>query len=182
MPTVARPGVTDALFDRPSALHGAAHVNRVIAIGERLIRETGLTRWEIPLWAAAYLHDLARRNDGVCEIHGKNAARHRFDELIPLFHAHGLKEEDFQAVKTAVTWHSRRQEIDTQLLKDSDGLDRWRLGSGEQVDPSYLRFPESLGLMTFSRNLCESTEENGITDLETIRKLAEASPTEPRWI
>ncbi len=40
------------------------------------------------------------------------------------------------------------------LLKDADGLDRVRLGD---LDPSYLRLPESLTMVDFAQRLFDDT-------------------------
>ena len=43
----------------------------------------------------------------------------------------------------------------TALLKDADGLDRVRLGD---LDPRYLRHPESKGMVDFAQTLFDATD------------------------
>ena len=63
------------LFWHPSTLHGQAHVTRVMVHAIRLIDATGQQHLGPQLWAAVFLHDLARPHDGVCHRHGADAAR-----------------------------------------------------------------------------------------------------------
>ena len=48
------------LFRHPSTLHGQAHVGRVLVHAFRLVAATGLVEETPRLWAAVYLHDIAR--------------------------------------------------------------------------------------------------------------------------
>jgi HD superfamily phosphodiesterase len=52
------------LFLHRSTLHGQAHVGRVMIHALRLIEATGFTECACALWAAVYLHDIARVHDG----------------------------------------------------------------------------------------------------------------------
>ena len=61
------------LFLHPSYLHGQAHVARVMIHALRLIEATGAEGEASRLWAAVYLHDIARRHDGSCKRHGADA-------------------------------------------------------------------------------------------------------------
>jgi hypothetical protein len=62
-----------SLFTHPSTLHGQAHVARVMVHAFRLIEATGWTEEAPRLWAAVYLHDIARTHDGLCFVHGTRA-------------------------------------------------------------------------------------------------------------
>ena len=55
------------LFLHPSRLHGQAHVTRVMVHAFRLIAATGFVEETARLWAAVYLHDIARLHDGVSD-------------------------------------------------------------------------------------------------------------------
>ncbi|MCU0725568.1 MAG: HD domain-containing protein [Planctomycetes bacterium] len=155
-----------ALFLLDSRKHGHRHAGRVIVLGCALLGRTG--RWpEGPrLWASAYLHDLARVDDGHDREHGARAAE-RLDslpEVLALFRRAGLGDADLAAVKFAVTHHVGRPEppMDhpygplTALLKDADGLDRVRL---EDLDVRLLRYPESPGLVPFAERLLAASRE-----------------------
>ena len=66
------------LFTHPSTLHGQAHVSRVMIHAFRLIEATGWREEASRLWAAVYLHDLARSHDGRCYRHGGDSIRATF--------------------------------------------------------------------------------------------------------
>jgi len=153
-----------ALFHHRSSLHGQEHVARVMVHAALLIGKTGVYEEAPRLWAAVYLHDLARTHDGVCHEHGRNAVHklHSHRELRALFARAGMQDADYPAICTAVTHHSIPKELDredphyrlTALLKDADGLDRVRLGD---LDPAYLRFPETPALIPFAQRLYDET-------------------------
>src|SRR3954466_10454211 len=71
---------TADLFHHVSTLHGQAHVARVLVHGFRLIDAIGWMEEAPRLWAAIYLHDIARTHDEYCEVHGRRA----MDALPPL--------------------------------------------------------------------------------------------------
>jgi len=152
------------LFLHSSTLHGQAHVGRVMVHALRLIGATGAVEETIRVWAAVYLHDIARRHDGVAPRHGAEACARLRDlpETLALLARAGLREEDVPAVEVAVTRHSNGEGRPgephlrlIQLLKDADGLDRVRLGD---LDPRYLRIPAARGMASFAEQLYEETD------------------------
>jgi hypothetical protein len=66
----------------------------------RLVRATGLAAEAPRLWAAVYLHDLARLHDGRCEDHGPEAVRLFADraDLRALFARAGVRDSDYPAI------------------------------------------------------------------------------------
>ena len=153
-------------FRHPSQLHGQAHVARVMVHAIRLAEATGQTATLGPrLWASVFLHDLARTHDGVCHVHGAHAAERLRQE--PALQARlaeaGLAAADYEAIEDAVTAHSAPKEVPRDhahwpliaLLKDADGLDRVRLGD---LDPRYLRHPETRGMIAFADELFLRTD------------------------
>ena len=156
-------------FWHRSTLHGQARVTRVIVHAIRLVEATGQNRLWPQLWASVFLHDLARTHDGVCHRHGADAARRLRNEpsLQARLAVGGLTIEDYPAVEAAVTAHSAPKEVSTThphwtliaLLKDADGLDRVRLGD---LDPIYLRHPESKRMAGFAHRLFDAT--NGVIE------------------
>ena len=154
-----------SLFTHASTLHGQAHVSRVMVHAFRLIAATGWAEEMPRLWAAVYVHDIARTHDGLCYRHGSDAMTKL--ETLPavrdLFARGGVMDEDYAMIRTAVVQHSLPKELDrahphwrlTALLKDADGLDRVRLGD---LDVRYLRHPEALGMVDFAESLFADTD------------------------
>ena len=131
----------------------------------RLIAATGWAEETSRLWAAVYLHDIARTHDGLCHRHGSDAMT-RFEtlsEVRDLFAQGGVAESDYPAIRTAVVHHCLPRELMrthphwrlTSLLKDADGLDRVRLGD---LDPRYLRNREAHDMVAFAASLFTETD------------------------
>jgi len=154
-----------SLFSHASTLHGQSHVSRVIVHAFRLIDATGWIEEAPRLWAAVYLHDLARTHDGVCYRHGGDAMKkfRALPEARALFVRGGVAADDYEAIKTAVVHHCLPQELDrthphyrlTSLLKDADALDRVRL---HDLDPRHFRNPEARRMVEFAHALFEETD------------------------
>lgn len=176
-----------ALFWHQSSLHGRAHVARVLVHAFRLIAATGFVEETSRLWASVYLHDIARRHDGVSRRHGADAWARLADlpEVRELFARGGVRDEDYPAIEAAVSGHSRGEPPPghphkrlMSLLKDADGLDRVRLGD---LDPAYLRHPEAVGMVAFAERLYRATDGAANSSpqlfdnlwLEVVRLLAE---------
>jgi len=181
------------LFLHRSTLHGQAHVGRVMIHALRLVEATGVVDDARTVWAAVYLHDVARTHDGKEPGHG--AAAWRRLETLPavrnLFERAGVREADLPAIQAAVTRHSRGEASEgsphqrvTDLLKDADGLDRVRLGD---LNPRALRTPEARAMVEFARRLYHRTNERCPLSsghfrhlwLETQRLLAEGTGPPP---
>ena len=147
-------------FRHPSRVHGQRHVARVMVHATRLIDATGLHTHANALWAAVFLHDLARTHDGVCHRHGADAWTRYEQEpwLQEAIEPARLSANDIDGVRTAVVAHCQWQEVPAEdphitlvkLLKDADGLDRVRI---HDLDVSYLRFPESREMEAFAWDL-----------------------------
>ena len=130
----------------------------------RLIAATGWVDEAPRLWAAVYLHDLARTHDGICHRHGADAMRklEKLPGVRALFARGGVRNDDYDAINTAVVYHCVSKELDsshphwrlTSLLKDADALDRVRLFD---LDPRYLRTIEARGMVVFAERLFERT-------------------------
>jgi len=153
-----------SLFAHQSTLHGQAHVARVMVHAFRLIEATGFTAETPRLWAAVYLHDIARTHDGTCHRHGADAWARltTLDNVRALFTRAGVTDGDDPAIEAAVTVHCTGEPPHDHphrrlmaLLKDADGLDRVRLGD---LDPRYFRHRETPGMVGFARRLFEETD------------------------
>jgi hypothetical protein len=152
-----------SLFRHPSFLHGQAHVARVMVHAFRLIKATDRHDLAPALWASVYIHDIARRHDGISRRHGADAWARlaELPDVRELFAKGGVKESDYPVIQTAVTEHCRREvPLDhphrelTALLKDADGLDRVRLWD---LDTSYLRHAEAVAMAPFAKRLYKQT-------------------------
>jgi len=152
------------LFAHQSTLHGQAHVARVMVHAFRLIAATGFTDETRRLWAAVYLHDLARTHDGTCHRHGRDAWARlaTLGGVRALFRRAGVADHDYPAIEAAGTVHSHGEPAADHphrrlmaLLKDADGLDRVRLGD---LDPRYFRHRETTGMVLFAEQLFEATD------------------------
>jgi hypothetical protein len=172
-------------FSHDSCVHGQAHVARVMVHAFRLLDATGLVAETSRVWAAVFIHDLARRHDDVCPRHGADAVRRL--RLWPALQAYlvagGTKPGDWPAIERAVTIHClpsthepARDHEDwplVALLKDADALDRVRLGD---LDPSYLRLPASKTMIPFAEALYQETDgrlPEGIGHFERLLAVAE---------
>jgi hypothetical protein len=155
----------EAYFDHHSYLHGISHTYRVMYHVLNIGRLAGLNH-EIKLaFCAAFIHDMARKHDGYCIDHGVWATKSKFPLFMKLFIETGVNTEGLRAIKLAVANHSIRHEIRKDhpfstivaLLKDADALDRIRIGENN-LKPEYLRFPVSLTLIDFSKELYHCTK------------------------
>jgi hypothetical protein len=152
-----------SLFAHQSRKHGVEHVARVMILGLLLTELTGHRDRALSLWAAVFVHDLARTGDGVCYRHGPDAAKllDTSETVRDRLFAAGILPVDLEAVAAAVSVHSHGElppdhphHVLAALLKDADGLDRVRLGD---LDPTYLRFPESRTLIPLAEALLKAT-------------------------
>ena len=165
------------LFQHPSTLHGQAHVGRVLVHAFRLVAATGLLEETPRLWAAVYLHDIARRHDGHCTRHGGDAWARlaTLPEVVALFERGGVQADDLPAIQAAVTMHSQGEPgVEhphrglIRLLKDADGLDRVRLGD---LDSDYLRHAEARGMIRFAERLYRDTDHKLPTGSDYFARL-----------
>lgn len=151
------------LFAFRSELHGQKHVARVMVHAFHLLDATGAADEGRRLWAAVYIHDLARTHDGHCEGHGEDACKRlrSSPDLQETLSRGGVTVADYEAIEKAVATHSRGELAPTDprwqltaLLKDADALDRVRLGD---LDVNRLRHSEAKGMVEFAWRLFEET-------------------------
>lgn len=162
-------------FDHPSELHGIGHTYRVMALGMHLAERSGNASLTGAILAAAFVHDMARQHDGYCTEHGRWAAERKLPLFRDFFIQHGIPAEQLDRIHTAIAFHSLRTEMNkedpaftlTAILKDADALDRIRLGP-ENLDPRYLRLPESRGMIGEAKKLYRTTRNLKIVNFTTV--------------
>jgi hypothetical protein len=128
-----------------SHVHGVAHASRVICHGIDMVNTHGPAEYLAPVWAAAFLHDLARRADGDCTEHGQWAVDDCWDLHVDRFRRAGVGPEWDERIQAAVINHCDNLNLDKHdpawrlaaFLKDADAMDRYRID--ESPDPRRLR-------------------------------------------
>ena len=153
-------------FDHNSSIHGVSHTYRVmfmcLLIGFKINNKLDAKR----AFMAAYIHDMARKNDGACLKHGQNSIKIKLPIFENIFVKNGLNRDDIEAIKLAVSNHSDYEEIDKNhkfhktvaILRDADGLDLIRIGL--DIDTEILRFKESIDLISLSEKIYKMTFNN----------------------
>ncbi len=154
-------------FNHQSDLHGIMHTYRVMHNVLLLAKEHKLAEPILKTaYCAAFIHDMARKHDGICSMHGQWAVLEKFLLFENNFKEYGLSEQNLDALKTAVKYHSLSSELEkihphyevTALLKDADALDRIRLGY-PGLNPKYLRMPNSIKLISVAEHNYYTTEK-----------------------
>ena len=148
-----------------SRIHGCGHIERTMLLGAFISQALELSAHEcrMLLLCCSY-HDIGRSNDFRDNEHGNVAAKKLMSPAMkPKFR--GYSAEDFKIMQAAITLHSiRDKEIDNvahryglearsmdryyrvaKCLKDSDNLDRVRLGD---LNTKHLRHAESLDMVS----------------------------------
>lgn len=145
-------------FDYRSGLHGISHTYRVmihtLKLGEILERprETWLA------FNAAFIHDMARKNDKEDLLHGWRACKTKS-------HLLDLEPKELREAHTAVYNHCEKNDImrahphyiTAMILKDADLLDRVRMKKG--IDFSRIRFQEVRKLITYAHKLLKEDDD-----------------------
>ena len=155
------------------------HTYRVMSHVILLGMQTGALSEARNAFFAAYIHDMARKHDGYCTQHGSDAANYKLPEYIGLFAENGASAADIMVIGKAVTYHSLGKELGKNdpdwlivaLLKDADALDRIRLGEND-LNPEYLRIPETHLMIEHARSLYFQTFNNPVVDFDAILKMA----------
>ena len=154
-----------------SKIHAAPHCERVLLyaliLGEKIFGddEDALTA----LAHAAVFHDTRRQDDYLDTGHGARAAVYYqqfckenpgmrcYPESAYLMRYHDLDDSvGRKAIEKEFGPEAPRVLKLYDIFKDSDALDRWRLGHNG-LDPKYLRTPEARNLVDYSRRIVEET-------------------------
>lgn len=159
-----------------SNVHGRSHIHRVMFWVEKVCISNGLQDILPEAICAARLHDLARKHDGVCLVHGARATTllPKYEEM---FRRAGAT--DLDAIEYACTIHCLPTALDKEhphfltaaALRDADALDRFRLhGDGPKLD--FLNFQRSEHFLRSAKALARTTLPND-TPMTQIFELGE---------
>lgn len=152
------------MFARPihRPVHGIGHIYRTMIGCALLGKLLQKPREGLLAFCGAYIHDLARTNDGADSRHGPDAARYKFPLLNDLWEKYNLTDKERELVCSAVSQHSAREWMKRgdegydvmAILKDADALDRCRIGD---LKPDFLRYHESRKLINTIAGFCYKT-------------------------
>ncbi|KAF0179409.1 MAG: hypothetical protein FD164_2045 [Nitrospirae bacterium] len=168
-------------FDRESHLHGIAHTYRVMTHCLVLGAASGYHRESLIAFCGAFIHDMARQNDGRCEYHGQWAAERKLHQHSKRFFSEGITDGEVSVIAEIVTGHSlpgdvqvEKKNIPLAILKDADALDRIRLGEGN-LKPEFLRLSQSGSFIGYAQALyCAATERASTCSFEEYLALSSA--------
>lgn len=158
--------VDEKLFFKPHGIHGVLHTKRVLMLNLILAYKMKLNREEIMLLATASIyHDIGRKTDGVCAIHGF----YSFKKATKLGLINDFSENDLKTLKYIMVNHciddqSALQTITKEdkaifllkVFKDADNLDRVRLGD---LNTDFLRHDISKKLVAKAQYLYQLGEK-----------------------
>jgi len=155
--------LSDENFDHKSMIHGVNHVYRVMFNCFLIGSKMGDIRNTRNAFFAAFLHDLARKTDAACKIHGRESAKTKLPLYLDVLYRNGADEKDIKSIKTAIENHSDAYELEkenpyyktTSILRDADGMDLVRLD--RTINPNILRNRESAGLIDKTTKLYNHT-------------------------
>ena len=159
-----------------SRINGNGHLERTMLLGAMIAQALELSAHEsrMLLLCCSY-HDIGRHNDFRDNDHGNIAAKKLMShDMKPKFR--GYSAEDFKIMQAAITLHSiSDKEIDNvarrygleassmpryyriaKCLKDSDNLDRVRLGD---LDTKHLRHQESIDMVSDAQWIFDKYKE-----------------------
>lgn len=157
---------------RPEPMHRFSHIYRVM-IGTALIaHKLKESRLGLLAFFAAFIHDLARVNDGHDPQHGRRAAETKLPKLTHLLSKYNITNEEYDIIAKAATYHSedKNETISHEcfkackILSDADALDRCRFrNQNARLDVKRLYFAESLSCIVPIDFICkESVRQNKI--------------------
>lgn len=173
-----------------SEIHTKKHCGRVLLFAELISDKIDLDDSSRDALAmASIFHDSRRNADGPDIGHGKRAADYyrEFCEsgvgMLPLpfdmrtyFAMAYHDRDDSMGIREITDYYKDSQERDNAILiynifKDSDALDRWRLGLRDGLDLSYLRTDEARSMSDFSKDVViKSTDGTAPKDLAELRR------------
>lgn len=172
--------LSQSQFDNDSFLHGYMHSYRVMLHVLRLGIITGREKAAKLAFFAAYIHDMARKHDGYCTIHGADAANFKLPIYKDKFLNNGASETDLLTIGRATTLHSTANEVTHEdkdyftiaILKDADALDRIRLGE-EDLNPGFLRLEQTHNQIEFAKEIYYESLKVKIINFEDLTAISD---------
>ena len=157
-------------FQRTRPTHRFSHIYRVM-IGTALIAyKIREPRLGLLAFIAAFIHDLARENDGHDPRHGRRAAETNLPKLTHLLSKYAITSEEYDIIAKASTYHSEQMQDRVsdecfracKILSDADALDRCRFENREaRLNVSFLHFEESRSCITPIDFVCKESVRQG---------------------
>ena len=157
---------------RSKPTHRFSHIYRVM-IGTALIaRKINEPRLGLLAFIAAFIHDLARLNDGNDPMHGRRAAETKLPLFTHILSKYNITADEYDMIARAATYHCERigEQLSPEcykvckMLSDADALDRCRFrDSLARLNRNFLYFPESHKCIAPIEFICkESLRHNKI--------------------
>lgn len=173
-----------------SEIHTKKHCGRVLLFAELISDNMDLDdSSKDALAMASIFHDSRRKADGPDVGHGKRAADYYKEfcksgvGMLPLpfdmrtyFAMAYHDRNDALGIKQISDYFNNEKERENAILiynifKDSDALDRWRLGLRDGLDLSYLRTDAARRMADFSKDVViKSTDGTAPKDLAELRR------------
>ena len=139
-----------AYFDVPdTGIHDARHLYRVMIATALIAHRLNEPRAGLLAFCGAFIHDMARHNNGEDQQHGPRAAQTKWELFSALWDKYGLTADERSNVRAAVSRHSgggragyQDNRLVSQILHDADALDRCRFHRHGRLNWSYLCLPQ----------------------------------------
>ena len=153
----AEPGdfsITKHMYTHRSSnpMHLFSHMYRVMIASALIAQQFNQPRLGLLAFIGAFIHDLARTNDGSDYNHGRRAAEEKLPKLTHILAKYKITDEEYDIIANAVTYHSEKIDIvmsndcyiASKILKDADALDRCRFSNpNAKLDSRFLEYRES---------------------------------------
>ena len=169
--------IVPSMYDSYSAkpMHRFSHIYRVM-IGTALIaHKIQELRLGLLAFIAAFIHDLARVNDGHDPQHGRRAAETKLPKLTNLLSKYNITSEEYDIIAKASTYHCEQihEMLSNEcfkvckMLSDADALDRCRFHREEaRLNVRFLHFAESRSCITPIDFICKESVRQGKINTE----------------
>ena len=139
-------------FQREAPTHRFSHIYRVMIGAALIAHKLNEPRLGLLAFMAAFIHDLARLNDGYDPEHGRRSAETKLPKLTHLLSKYRITEQEYEMIAKASTYHCERIEEKLsddcykvcKMLSDADALDRCRFHNEEdRLNVKFLHFEVS---------------------------------------